>query len=130
MGEAIIANRTDSIILGNKCEYINSSGWKYYPLFTDCKLESLYIGGKLLFDKTSQKGYSPFYGNEYLKSVVFNDTEVAIYNSEFANCINLQNIVFGKGIASIGNTAFANCNSLSSIEIPNEVKSLGRRSFI
>lgn len=126
LGEVIIANRTDSIILGNK---YTSNDKKYHPLFTDCKLESLYVGGKLLFDKTSQKGYSPFYGNEYLKSVVFNDTEVAIYNSEFANCINLQNIVFGKGIASIGNTAFANCSSLSSIEIPNEVKSLGRRSF-
>lgn len=126
LGEVIIANRTDSIILGNK---YTSDDKKYHPLFTDCKLESVYVGGKLLFDKTSQKGYSPFYGNEYLKSVVFNDTEVAIYNSEFANCINLQNIVFGKGIASIGNTAFANCSSLSSIEIPNEVKSLGRKSF-
>ena len=126
LGNVIIANRTDSITLGNK---YTSDDKKYHPLFTDCKLKSVYIGGKLIFDKTSEKGYSPFHGNKYLKSVVFNDTEVAIYNSEFANCTNLQNIVFGKGITSIGNTAFANCSSLSAIEIPNEVKSLGRRSL-
>ena len=122
--EVIIADRNDSITLG-----YDYYGGKYYPLFNDCKLDSVYIGGKLIYDKTAAKGYSPFNGNTYLRSVAFNDTEVAIYDSEFANCINLQNIVFGKGIASIGNTAFANCSSLSSIEIPNEVKSLGRRSF-
>ena len=127
LGEVIIANRTDSIILGNKCKYINTS--KYYPLFADCKLDSVYIGGKLIYDKTAAKGYSPFNGNTYLRSVAFNDTEVAIYDSEFAGCSNLQNIVFGKGIASIGKTAFANCSSLPGIDIPNEIKSLGKRSF-
>lgn len=122
--EVIIADRNDSITLGNK--YYDG---KYYPLFTDCKLDSVYIGGKLIYDKTAAKGYSPFNGNTYLRSVTFNDTEVAIYDSEFAGCSNLQNIVFGKGIASIGKTAFANCSSLPGIDIPNEIKSLGKRSF-
>lgn len=122
--EVIIADRNDSITLGNK--YYDG---KYYPLFTDCKLDSVYIGGKLIYDKTAAKGYSPFNGNTYLRSVAFNDTEVAIYDSEFAGCSNLQNIVFGKGIASIGKTAFANCSSLPGIDIPNEIKSLGKRSF-
>ena len=124
LANVIIENRTDSLVLG--CKNLSSS---YYPLFADCGLDSVYIGGKLQYSKTSSYGYSPFRGNKSLRSVTYNDVEVAIYDREFENCSNLQNIVFGKGISSIGNFAFRNCTSLPSITIPDEVMRMGNSCF-
>lgn len=118
----IIEDKTGSLTLGRKTS--GSSG-----LFVDCKLDSVYIGCKLDYTKTSDYGYSPFYSNKYLRSVTYNDVEVAIYDSEFAGCSNLQNVVFGKGITTIGNSAFANCTSLGSVSIPDRVTAMGSSCF-
>ena len=118
----IIEDKAGSLTLGRKTS-------SPYQLFADCKLDSVYIGCKLDYTKTSDYGYSPFRGNKYLRSVTYNDVEVAIYDSEFAGCSNLQKVVFGKGITTIGNSAFANCSSLRSITIPDWVTTMGSSCF-
>lgn len=120
LSTVVIEDKVFSLSLGS-----NGSS----PLFADCKLDSVYIGGKLQYNKTSSYGYSPFYANKYLRSVTYNDMEEAIYDKEFMNCSNLQNIVFGKGISSIGISAFKNCKRLPSITIPDEVQTMGNSCF-
>ena len=119
----IIEDKAGSLTLGYK------KGSRPYQLFADCKLDSVYIGCKLEYYKTNSYGYSPFYANKYLRSVTYNDAEVAIYGEEFKGCSNLQNVVFGKGITTIGNNAFENCTSLASITIPDWVTAMGSSCF-
>ena len=116
----VFENRADSIVLG-------SNGKS--PMFSSCSLDSVYVGGKLEYNKTEAKGYSPFYGNKYLKSVTFNDSEVAVYDKEFMGCSYLRNVTLGNGIKEIGAEAFRNCSALPRITIPNSVTTMGKFAF-
>lgn len=118
----IIEDKTGSLTLGRKTS-------SPYQLFADCKLDSVYIGGKLEYNTTSSYGYSPFHANKYLRSVTYSDAEVEIYNYEFKKCSNLQHVVIGKGISTIGNRAFEYCTSLESITIPDWVTAMGGSCF-
>ena len=84
-------------------------------MFYDCPLDSVYIGRDLIYSATSGKGYSPFYRNTSLRSVVFSSQETEITSYEFYNCTNLQSVVIGEGITSIGTYAFYNCGNLHNI---------------
>ena len=111
----------DSISLGSNGES---------PMFSSCPLDSVYIGRKLSYKQGSNRGYSPFYANKHLRSVTYNDNEVAVYPKEYMNCSNLQNVLIGAGINVIDDEAFQNCTSLPTILIPNTVnKPLGASSF-
>ncbi len=116
----VFENRADSIVLG-------SNGTS--PMFSSCSLDSVYVGGKLEYNKTEAKGYSPFYGNKYLKSVTFNDSEVAVYDKEFMGCSYLRNVTLGNGIKEIGEEAFRNCSALPRITTPNSVTTMGKFAF-
>ena len=116
----VFENRADSIVLG-------SNGKS--PMFSRCSLDSVYVGGKLEYDKTNVKGYSPFYGNKYLRSVTFNDNEVAIYDKEFMGCSYLRNVTIGNGIKEIGAEAFCDCSALPLITIPDSVTTMGEFAF-
>ena len=96
----IIEDRNTSLKIGS-----NGSD----PFFKDCKLDSVYIGGKMEYNTSSGAGYSPFYNNKGLRTVKMSDAETTIYDKEFYGCNNLKDLSFGKGLESIGANAFYDC---------------------
>ena len=99
------------------------------PLFKDCKLDSVYIGGKIFYDTSSNYGYSPFYRNTSLRTVKISDTETTIYDNEFYGCTNLQNVSIGDNVKSIGKWAFSGCSSLKNFTFGSGLQSIGQEAF-
>ena len=120
LADVMIADRTTALALGS-----NGSS----PLFADCPLDSVYIGGKITYSTTSSYGYSPFYRNTSLRTVVITDREEQIYNNEFYGCTNLQNVTIGNGVKSIGNYAFSGCSSLEGFSFGSNMESIGDEAF-
>ena len=102
----IIEDRNTSLKIGS-----NGSS----PFFENCKLDSVYIGGKIDYNTSSSAGFSPFYNNKSLRAVKISDTETTIYDKEFYGCNNLKNVSFGKGLESIGADAFYDCVNVMQI---------------
>lgn len=119
--DVIIEDRTDALNLGYK--YSSS------PLFADCPLDSVYIGGKITYNTSSKAGYSPFYNNVSLRTVVISDKEVAVYDNEFYNCSGLKSVVIGNGVKSIGNWSFSGCRNLEQFTFGISVESIGQEAF-
>ena len=115
-----IANRDSELSLGS-----NGSN----PLFYSCPLDSVYIGGNITYPTTSSKGYSPFYRNTKLRSVVVTDKETEISDNEFYGCTNLKNISMGDDIEKIGDWAFSGCSSLDYFAFGSGMKSIGKEAF-
>lgn len=120
LADVIICDRTEALSLGS-----NGSS----PLFADCPLDSVYIGGKITYDTSSEYGYSPFYRNTSLRSVMIGDKEEAVYDNEFYGCTNLKNVSIGNGVKSIGNWAFSGCSSLDQFSFGGNVESIGQEAF-
>ena len=99
------------------------------PLFADCSLDSVYIGRNILYSKSSKYGYSPFYHNTTLRSIVITDKEEGISDNEFYCCTNLQNVQIGDGVTSIGKRAFSGCSSLKKFSFGTQVKTIGQEAF-
>ena len=102
----IIEDRNTSLKIGS-----NGSA----PFFKDCKLDSVYIGGKMDYNTSSYAGFSPFYNNTSLRTVKISDAETTIYDKEFYGCNNLKNVSFGKGLERIGANAFIGCGNIKQI---------------
>ena len=120
LADVTIEDRTESISLGS-----NGSS----PLFADCPINSVYLGGKLSYNTSSKSGYSPFYRNKDLQSVVIADTEEQIYDNEFYGCTNLKSVKIGDGVKSIGNWAFSGCANLESFSFGKSMQSIGKEAF-
>ena len=99
------------------------------PLFKDCKLDSVYIGGKIIYKTSYNGGYSPFYRNTSLRTVKISDVETTIYDKEFYGCTNLQNVPIGDNVKSIGKWAFAGCSSLKNFTFGSGLQSIGQGAF-
>ena len=120
LADVIIEDRTTALSLGS-----NGSS----PLFSECPLDSVYIGGKITYSTSSSYGYSPFYRNTSLRSVVITDTEEEVYDNEFYGCSNLKNVSIGNGVKKIGNWAFSGCSALDYFAFGNSVQSIGEEAF-
>ncbi len=120
LADVIIEDRTTALSLGS-----NGSS----PLFSDCPLDSVYIGGKISYSTSSSYGYSPFYRNTSLRSVVITDTEEEVYDNEFYGCSNLKNVSIGNGVKKIGNWAFSGCSALDYFAFGKSVQSIGEEAF-
>ena len=120
LADVIIEDRATALSLGS-----NGSS----PLFSDCPLDSVYIGGKITYSTSSSYGYSPFYRNTSLRSVVITDTEEEVYDNEFYGCSNLKNVSIGNGVKKIGNWAFSGCSALDYFAFGKSVQSIGEEAF-
>ena len=120
LADVIIEDKTISLSLGS-----NGSS----PLFSDCPLDSVYIGCKITYNTSSSYGYSPFYRNTSLRTVVITDTETEIYNNEFYGCSNLKDVSIGNGVNKIGKWAFSGCSGLDYFAFGKNVRSIGEEAF-
>ena len=99
------------------------------PLFADCPLDSVYIGGKISYNTGSNYGYSPFYRNTSLRTIVITDEETEIYQNEFYGCTALKNVKIGDGVSKIGDYAFSGCSSLEGFAFGDGMTSIGKEAF-
>ena len=120
LSDVIIEDRSEPLAMG--CNYSS-------PLFSDCPLDSVYIGGKITYGTSSREGYSPFYRNTSLRTVVITDKEDQIYENEFYGCSNLKNVTIGNGVKSIGNYAFSGCSALEGFSFGSSMESIGNEAF-
>ncbi len=118
--DVTISDRETELALGS-----NGSS----PLFADCPLKKVYIGGNISYPTTSDEGYSPFYRNTTLEEVVITDKETEISENEFYGCTNLKSITMGDGVESIGNWAFSGCSKLESFSFGTGMKTIGQEAF-
>ena len=121
-----IANRQTELSLGYNSEYSNIDK---RPLFSDCPLDSVYIGGNISYGTGSGSGYSPFYRNTSLRAVKITDQETEISENEFYGCTGLERVELGDGIESIGNYAFSGCSALESFTFGNSLATIGNEAF-
>ena len=120
LADVIIEDRSTKLELGS-----NSSS----PLFVDCPLDSVYIGGKITYNTSKNSGYSPFYRNTSLRTITITDQEEQIYENEFYGCTNLKKVIVGHGIKNIGDRAFSGCSSLDKFSFGSNVESIGAEAF-
>ena len=123
-----IADRTTELASG--CNGIGRySSDEGKPLFSDCPLDSVYIGGDISYNMSKQYGYSPFYRNTSLRSVHITDQETEISDNEFYGCTGLKNVRIGDGVTTIGNWAFSGCSSLDYFQFGASVETIGQEAF-
>ena len=120
LADVVIEDRTADLSLGS-----NGSS----PLFADCPLDSVYIGGNITYSTSSSYGYSPFYRNTSLRSVVITDQEEEISDNEFYGCTNLKNVTIGSNVKKIGNWAFSGCSNLDYFSFGKSVETIGQETF-
>ena len=115
-----IADRDTELTLGN-----NGSS----PLFNDCPLKRVYIGGNITYSTSETDWYSPFYRNASLESVTITDKETEISENEFYGCTSLKEVTIGDGIKKIGNYAFSGCAALETFSFGTSLDSIGNEAF-
>ena len=120
LSDVIIEDRNTILTLGS-----NGSS----PMFSDCPLDSVYIGGNISYKTTSSYGYSPFYNNKTLKAVTITNKETEISDNEFYGCANLKSVSIGNGVKTIGKYAFSGCASLESFAFGSSMKTIGEEAF-
>ena len=121
-----IEDRETVLNLGSNKKNSNDYG---SPLFSDCPLETVYIGGNISYDTSKSYGYSPFYRNTTLQTVTITDKETEISENEFYGCTSLKNVSIGDGVESIGNWAFSGCSSLEYFAFGTALKTIGKEAF-
>ncbi len=122
-------NGLKTVLIEDRKAELNLGSNYSSPLFADCPLDSVYIGGNITYSTSSNRGYSPFYRNTTLRSVTITDKETEISPNEFYGCTNLQNVRIGDGVTTIGDWAFSGCSSLSYFAFGTKVNSIGKEAF-
>ena len=127
LANVTIADRDSVLTLGYNKTYYSSEDDE--PMFADCPLNTVYIGGNISYSTDASDGYSPFYRNTSLESVTITDKETEISENEFYGCTNLKNVTLGDGIEAIGSYAFSGCAALTDFTFGSSLKSIGEEAF-
>ena len=106
-----------------------TSGLQGYGLFSDCPLETLYLGRNVNFETDRSHGYSPFY-NKGLTFVFIGDSVTTIRNYQFYNCRKLDSLDIGKNVTVIERCAFNGCSQLESVIMGNRLSSIRESAFV
>ena len=122
--ELVIADGKRTLSLGYNPTNTGGQG-----LFSNCPLETVYLGRNLSYETDKEYGYSPFYGKEKLTSVTIGESVTSIGSHAFRNCEGLTSVTIGESVTSIGSYAFYSCTGLTSVTIPNSVTSIGGYAF-
>lgn len=126
LANVTIADRDSVLTLGYNKAYYSSED---EPMFADCPLNAVYIGGNISYSTEASDGYSPFYRNTSLESVTITDKETEISENEFYGCTNLKNVTLGDGIEAIGSYAFSGCAALEDFTFGSSLDSIGKEAF-
>ncbi len=118
-----------TVIMEDREKVLNLGSNGSSPLFSSCPLDSVYIGGNISYNTNSNYGYSPFYRNTCLRTVVITDKETEISENEFYGCTNLQDVKIGDGVESFGDWAFSGCSSLKNFSFGMSVETIGKEAF-
>ena len=118
-----------NVNITDRDEVLNLGSNGSSPLFVDCPLEEIYIGGNISYPIRSSYGYSPFYRNTSLHTVTITDKETEISPNEFYGCTSLKNVTIGDGVTTIGDRAFSGCASLENFSYGVMVSSIGQEAF-
>lgn len=124
LANVTIADRDSVLTLGFNDFYSSNE-----PMFADCPLQTVYIGGNISYTTYASNGYSPFYRNTSLKSVTITDKETEISENEFYGCTNLKNVTLGDGIETIGSYAFSGCAALTDFTFGSSLNTIGAEAF-
>ena len=127
LANVTIADRDSVLALG--CNEAAYSSYDDEPMFADCPLNAVYIGGNISYPTAASRGYSPFYRNTSLESVTITDKETEISENEFYGCTNLKNVTLGDGIETIGRYAFSGCAALEDFTFGSSLDSIGEEAF-
>ena len=128
LANVTIADRDSILTLGYNY-YGSYSDYDNEPMFADCPLNTVYIGGNISYPTEASRGYSPFYRNTSLETVTITDKETEISENEFYGCTNLKNVTLGDGIETIGSYAFSGCAALTDFTFGSSLKSIGEEAF-
>jgi len=129
--DLIIEDRTDTLSLGfnyNDTSYKGITG-AGTPLFSDCPLDSVYIGGPIKYSQTQKDGFSPFFYNESLRTVYVTNNEKQVYHYEFYRCLNMTTIRLGEGVERIEPFGFQTCTGLLNFTFGSTLQSIGAEAF-
>lgn len=127
LANVTIADRDSVLTLGYNKAYYSSEDDE--PIFADCPLNTVYIGGNISYPTEASRGYSPFYRNTSLETVTITDKETEISENEFYGCTNLKNVTLGDGIEAIGSYAFSGCAALEDFTFGSSLDSIGKEAF-
>jgi hypothetical protein len=122
-------NAMKTVVIDDRSTVLNLGSNGSNPLFYDCPLDSVYIGGDIVYPTVNTSGYSPFYRNTSLRSVHITDQETEISPNEFYGCTNLSRVAIGDGVTTIGNWAFSGCFNLDYFAFGTQVETIGSEAF-
>ena len=114
-----INERTDS----EKMAYGSCGKNVYFTLYSDGKLV---ISGS----GNMENGVSWNSINDYVKSVVIENSVTSIGTHAFYRCYNMTSVNISDDVKSIGKKAFYDCSSLISINLPNGITSINEQTMV
>lgn len=111
-----IEDGKENLIMGRNKYYIAGEWYPSKVLFSECALNSLYLGRNIENKEDYYNEYPPFKGTK-ITQLIIGDSVTNIGEAAFANCFYLTNVKIGKSVVDIGEAAFSGCNALSAVHI-------------